>query len=208
MVEEGFGGRSYVAVDAQLEVLSERKPLDARDVAKVKEPDVGQHLALPDVAGDDAAEDVNLDFHICAGIDPGKLRKQKSLQNLYFSVNPGRVRGITYWEKEDGGDGKREEHTIPVQLYRVELARKDTEAEGRGRCDVVPPERHCLVRGLEVFWSSRLVSEYLGYLRSVIRVDDAVSLLEEEPDKERGDGREGKAEGVEGVRHGKVDLRS
>lgn len=39
-------------------------------------------------------------------------------------------------------------------------------------------------------------------------VHDAVSLLEEEPDKERGDGREGKAEGVEGVRHGKVDLRT
>lgn len=95
-----------------------------------------------------------------------------------------------------------------MQLNRIELARKDTEAEGRGRCDAVPPKRHRLVRGLEVLSGSGLVSEYLGYLRSAICVDDAVSLLEEEPDKERGDGREGKAEGVEGVRHGKVDLRS
>lgn len=106
MVENGFGGRSYVAVYAELEVLGERKPLDARDVAKVEEPDVAQHLALPDVAGDDAAEDVDLDLHICGGIDPGKLRKQTSLEHLNFSENPGRARSMTYREEEDGRDGK------------------------------------------------------------------------------------------------------
>lgn len=115
---------------------------------------------------------------------------------------------MTYREKEDGRDGKGKQHSIPVQLDRVELAGKDTKAKGRGRCDAIPPKRHRLVRGLEVLSSKGLVSEYLGYLRSVICVDDAVSLLEKEPDKERGNGSKGKAEGVEGVRHGKIDLRS
>lgn len=53
---------AYVAVEAELEVLRELQPFDAADVAEVEEPEVGEDFAFEDVAGDDAAEDVDVDF--------------------------------------------------------------------------------------------------------------------------------------------------
>lgn len=53
---------AYVAVEAELEVLRELQAFDAADVAEVEEPEVGEDFAFEDVAGDDAAEDVDVDF--------------------------------------------------------------------------------------------------------------------------------------------------
>lgn len=61
---------TYVTVYPELEILGKREGLDAGNVAQVKEPDVGEDLAFPYIAGDYTAKDVNLDSHVGRGIDP------------------------------------------------------------------------------------------------------------------------------------------
>lgn len=64
---------TYITVYSQLEVLGKCEGLDAGNVAQIKEPDVGEDLAFPHIAGDYAAKDVNLDSHVGRGIDPRQL---------------------------------------------------------------------------------------------------------------------------------------
>lgn len=53
--------------------MGERETFDATDVAEIEEPDVGEDLSFPDVASNDAAEDVDLDLYVGCGVDPGEL---------------------------------------------------------------------------------------------------------------------------------------
>lgn len=66
---------------------------DAADVAEVEEPEACEDLAREGIAGDDAAEDVNVDFEICGCIDHGELWAGVSsgarLQEMWCSLPTG-----------------------------------------------------------------------------------------------------------------------
>lgn len=49
------------------------KTLDGRDVSDVKEPDIGQDLALKHEASHDTAENVDIDLEVRSGIDQSQL---------------------------------------------------------------------------------------------------------------------------------------
>lgn len=62
-----------MGVIAELHVLCKPYPLHDRNVADIKEPDVGQHAAFEDEPSDDATKDVNVDFGVGGRVDKGQL---------------------------------------------------------------------------------------------------------------------------------------
>ena len=64
---------THATVDTELQILGKGKTFDTRDVTNIEEPNVGQDFAFPDIAGDNTAEDVNLDLDVAGGVHPGKL---------------------------------------------------------------------------------------------------------------------------------------
>lgn len=76
MVGRSRWGRGwYLAVIAEFHVLCKIETLDGGDVADVEEPDVSQDFAFEDEAGDDAAEDVDVDFQVRCRVYDGQLRR-------------------------------------------------------------------------------------------------------------------------------------
>ena len=53
-----------MAIVGQFHVLRKVKSLDGRDVTNIKEPNVGENLALEDEPSHNAAEDVNIDLQV------------------------------------------------------------------------------------------------------------------------------------------------
>lgn len=81
---------TYVAVDAELEVLRKSQPLDAGNVPQVEEPDIRQDLALVHVAGDDAAQHLGLDLNVCRGKDPRELHFMSEIPLQGVATRTGR----------------------------------------------------------------------------------------------------------------------
>lgn len=75
-----------MTVVGQLHVLSEIKTLDGGDVADIKEPDVGKHLALEDETSNNTTENVDVDLQVGSCIDQCKL--------LLVSLGSGQLWGV------------------------------------------------------------------------------------------------------------------
>lgn len=87
---------AYVAVNAELEILSKSKALDARNIANVEEPNIGKNFAFPDVSCHKATENVDLHLDIRSSIKPCKLKnilKSASITDLNF-------KSYTYGDEE------------------------------------------------------------------------------------------------------------
>lgn len=62
-----------MTIVSQFHILGKVKTLDGRDVSDVKEPDIGQDLALKHETRHDTAENVDIDLEVRSGIDQSQL---------------------------------------------------------------------------------------------------------------------------------------
>jgi hypothetical protein len=81
-----------MAIVRQFHILGKVKTLDGRDVSDVKEPDIGQDLALKDETSHNTAENIDVDFEVRSGVDQSQLILVRETCQICKSVQ-GRLTG-------------------------------------------------------------------------------------------------------------------
>lgn len=76
-----------MTIVSQFHVLGKVETLDGCDVPDVKEPDVGQDLALKHKTSHDTTENVNINLEIRSGINQSQLRWVRGMPQICKSAH-------------------------------------------------------------------------------------------------------------------------
>lgn len=76
-----------MTIVSQFHILGKVKTFDGRDISDIKEPDIGQDLALKHETSHDTAENVDIDLEVRSGIDQSQLRFVRETCQMYKPVH-------------------------------------------------------------------------------------------------------------------------